>query len=81
CGSVPEIVRPGVTGFIAREIHELVSAVERIGSISRERCRREFEERFTSEVMIAKYERLYHRLLGSGTVDKQFELLQSASAR
>jgi glycosyltransferase involved in cell wall biosynthesis len=81
CGSVPEIVRPGVTGFIAREIYELVSAVEKIGSISRERCRREFEERFTSEVMIAKYERLYHRLLGSGTVDKQFELLQSASAR
>jgi len=64
CGAVPEVIRPGVTGFLAREIDELVSAVGKINSIPRERCRREFEERFTSEVMIAKYERVYHRLIG-----------------
>jgi glycosyltransferase involved in cell wall biosynthesis len=64
CGAVPEVIRPGVTGFLAREIDELVSAVGSIDSIPRERCRREFEERFTSEVMIAKYERVYHLLIG-----------------
>src|SRR5271170_2421551 len=64
CGSVPEVIRPGVTGFLSKEIDELVAAVGKIDSISREKCRREFEERFTSDVMIAKYERIYHRLIG-----------------
>jgi glycosyltransferase involved in cell wall biosynthesis len=63
CGSVPEVIRPGVTGFIAREVDELAAAVGKIDSISREQCRREFEERFTSEVMVAKYERVYQRLI------------------
>jgi glycosyltransferase involved in cell wall biosynthesis len=63
CGSVPEVLRPGVTGFVAKEIDQLVAAVERIDSISRERCRREFEERFTAEVMADKYEAVYHAML------------------
>jgi len=81
CGSVPEIVRPGVTGFIASEIDELVAAVGKIESISRAQCRREFEERFTSEVMIDKYERVYHMLIGSDAVESEIELPQAALAR
>jgi glycosyltransferase involved in cell wall biosynthesis len=69
CGSVPEVIRPGITGFLAGEIDELVAAVGKIDSIAREQCRREFEERFTSEVMIAKYERVYHRLIGSCAIE------------
>jgi glycosyltransferase involved in cell wall biosynthesis len=63
CGSVPEVLRPGVTGLVAKEIDQLVAAVERIDSISRERCRLEFEERFTAQVMVDKYEAVYHALL------------------
>jgi glycosyltransferase involved in cell wall biosynthesis len=63
CGSVPEVLRPGVTGFVAKEIDQLVAAVERVDSISRERCRREFEERFTAQVMADKYEAVYHAML------------------
>ena len=68
CGSVSEVIRPGVTGFLASDIDDLVAAVGKIDSIPRERCRREFEERFTSEVMIAKYERVYHRLIGMDAI-------------
>ena len=65
CGSVPEILRQGVTGFIASSLDELVSAVGHIGVISRQKCRDEFETRFTSEVMATNYERVYYQLVGA----------------
>lgn len=71
CGSVPEVIKPGVTGVIANEIDELVAAVGQIDSISRQRCRREFEERFAVEVMVDKYEAVYHRLLNRTAVDQE----------
>ncbi len=63
CGSVPEVIKPDVTGFVANEIDQLVAAVARIDSISRERCRLEFEERFTAQVMVDKYEAVYDHAL------------------
>jgi hypothetical protein len=54
---------PDVTGFIAGEIDQLVAAVGRIDSISRQRCRLEFEERFTAKVMVDKYEAVYDHVL------------------
>ncbi len=82
CGSVPEVIRPGVTGFIAREVDELVAAVGNVDSISREQCRREFEERFTSEVMVAKYERVYQRLIEQKAMQtEELHSQQAAAAR
>src|SRR5579875_1439475 len=63
CGSVPEVLRDGVTGFIGSTIEELVQAVGRIPTLSRERCRAEFESRFTADVMAANYERIYYDLI------------------
>jgi glycosyltransferase involved in cell wall biosynthesis len=65
CGSVPEIMRSGVSGFVAKELDELVAAVHKIDSISREQCRRYFEERFTTEKMIDRYEQVYDRASSS----------------
>jgi len=81
CGSVPEVIKPGITGFLASEIDELVAAVGKIDSIPREQCRREFEERFTSEVMIAKYERVYHSLIGSDSLQPAFDSRQVVVGR
>ena len=61
-GSVPEVLRHGVTGFIGSSLDELVCSVNKISDISRQRCREEFETRFTSEVMAANYEHLYYHL-------------------
>ena len=61
CGSVPEVLRPGVTGFIADSVSDLVDAVKRIDTIDRARCRREFEERFSVGRMVDDYEALYQR--------------------
>lgn len=64
CGSVPEVLRDGVTGFIGSSVDELVAAVHKLGRISRQKCREEFDGRFTVEVMAANYERVYWQLTG-----------------
>ncbi len=63
CGSVPEVIRHGVTGFIAAEVDQLVAAVRNVDKLSRHACRQEFEARFTSDRMAADYEQLYRNLL------------------
>lgn len=66
CGSIPEVIRPGVTGFIVNTADEMVEAIGRIDELSRAACRREFETRFTAEIMVEQYERIYHRLIEEG---------------
>ena len=60
CGSVPELIRHGTTGWIASSVEELAQAVACIDRLDRGQCRREFEQRFSVEAMADSYERLYH---------------------
>lgn len=63
-GSVPEVLRHGVTGFICETEDEMVEAVARAATIQRARCRKEFERRFTVEVMAQRYLESYRALAG-----------------
>jgi hypothetical protein len=63
CGSVPEVMTPGVTGYIAGSVDEMVAAVNKISRLPREECRKEFERRFTVETMVDKYEGVYRHLI------------------
>jgi glycosyltransferase involved in cell wall biosynthesis len=63
CGSVPEIVEPGRTGFLADTLEELVDAVKRVDTIERAACRRHVEQRFSVERMADDYEAIYRTLL------------------
>ena len=65
CGSVPEVIEEGVSGFIVESIEEAVEAVERVGELKRVLCRKAFERRFTSEVMAQNYLRVYERVLAA----------------
>lgn len=65
-GSVPEVIRDGVSGIIVNSMEEAVAAVGRIGAISREGVRREFEGRFTVRRMTLDYLDAYQRLLARG---------------
>src|SRR5690606_7097414 len=47
CGSVPEILEVGLSGFIVDSEESAVEAVGRAASFDRGACRREFERRFT----------------------------------
>ncbi len=62
CGSSPEIIRHGKTGFICRSVDDFTNAVHDTGKISRHACRKEFERRFTHAEMVDGYERIYSRL-------------------
>jgi glycosyltransferase involved in cell wall biosynthesis len=62
CGSVPEIVEPGVTGYVVRTIEEAVESVARVGGVSRKQIRHAFELRFSSTVMAMQYLTIYSRL-------------------
>ena len=63
CGSVPEVIEHGVTGFIADGVEQLVAAVEQVGTLSRVECRGQFERRFTVDSMVDRYEEVYLRLM------------------
>ncbi len=64
-GSVPEVLRHGVTGWICDTEEEMVAAVERIGEIDRATCRAEFEARFTAAHMARNYVQVYEAVLAS----------------
>jgi glycosyltransferase involved in cell wall biosynthesis len=62
CGSVPEILRDGQTGFVCETDDEMCEAVSRLGHIDRRRCRSDFESRFTDTRMTEQYVALYEAL-------------------
>lgn len=60
-GSVPEVLRDGVSGYICDTIDQMVTAVANIPRIARSTCRRE-AQRFSARVMCAGYEQVYEQL-------------------
>jgi glycosyltransferase involved in cell wall biosynthesis len=65
CGSVPEVIDSGETGFIVCSMDEAVEAVRRLPELDRGEIRRTFERRFSSRVMAERYLELYRRLAGA----------------
>jgi glycosyltransferase involved in cell wall biosynthesis len=65
CGSVPEVLEDGVTGFIVNSMDEAVRAAARVDSLDRVRIRRSFERRFTAQHMAMNHVAAYERLLST----------------
>jgi glycosyltransferase involved in cell wall biosynthesis len=63
CGSVPEVLDPGVTAYLGRTVEDLVTAVEHVGELDRRVCRETFERRFTDVRMSRDYEDVYRRIV------------------
>ena len=61
-GSVPEIVEDGLTGFIVEDETSAVGAVGQLSTLSRERVRARFDERFTARRMANEYLAVYRQL-------------------
>lgn len=66
-GAVPEVLTPGVTGYLCRDVDEMVSQVGNIPALSRVACRRAVEEHFSDSVIVSQYEALYRQLLRTGS--------------
>jgi glycosyltransferase involved in cell wall biosynthesis len=68
-GAAPELVEPGVTGFLADDVDGMVEAFQHLDEIDLERCAEEAVRRFGPERMadgyLAVYERAIERSLNS----------------
>jgi glycosyltransferase involved in cell wall biosynthesis len=62
-GSVPEIIRDGVTGLVCETEDEMVAAVQRAAELERRVCRQDFEQRFSVQRMTSEYVAVYERCL------------------
>jgi glycosyltransferase involved in cell wall biosynthesis len=62
CGSTPEVVEHGTTGFVCDDDDDVLLALRRIDRIDRAACRAHVEARFTVERMTDDYEAVYRRL-------------------
>lgn len=67
-GSVPEVLRHGDTAWLCETEEEMAAAVARAGALSRQRCREEFERRFTAASMARRYVEVYERILAKAAV-------------
>ncbi len=59
CGSVPEVVEPGLTGFIVEDVDGAIAAVSCLGELRRTEVRRRFEARFSALAMARRYLDVY----------------------
>jgi glycosyltransferase involved in cell wall biosynthesis len=62
-GSMPELIKEGETGFLVNSIDEAAEAVQKIGSISRKKCRESVEKRFSVDRMVDDYIKVYETIL------------------
>lgn len=68
-GAIPEVIQHGITGYVIAKqpaeqqtVAALAEAISRIPAISREACRADFENRFTTARMCQEHMAAYHSL-------------------
>jgi hypothetical protein len=66
-GSFPEILEPGVTGMLCRDLEEYVAAVDWAKGANRSVCRAVAERRFSLDAVWPQYERHFRRIAKVGT--------------
>ena len=65
-GSAPELIEPGITGFLVRDADEMVEALRPGGPLEgfdRRRCRAHAMQRFSRARLVEDHERFYQRVL------------------
>ena len=65
CGSMPELLSDGVTGFISLDVEVLAKRVQDIPTISRRFCREWVEKRFSLKRMTEDYIHVYRHATSS----------------
>ena len=63
CGSVPEVMDDGLTGFVVNSVDEAVAALGKVKTLDRAKVRETFDRRWTSRRMAEDYVNLYEELI------------------
>lgn len=61
-GALPEIVRPGIEGYLIRSVEEGVDAVAKVASLDRTACRKRADDYFSPAAVVARYDALYKQI-------------------
>jgi glycosyltransferase involved in cell wall biosynthesis len=69
-GSVPEVVKDGVTGFVCSDLPSCAEALGHLGEIDPAACRNRAQAMFDVDRMVAGYEDVYLRVLNGETVSR-----------
>jgi glycosyltransferase involved in cell wall biosynthesis len=67
CGSVPEIMEDGLTGYVVETVDQAVDAVGKLDRLFRPSIRSRFEERFSARAMAREYVKIYEALAAQGS--------------
>jgi glycosyltransferase involved in cell wall biosynthesis len=78
CGSVPEVIDDGATGFIVDDVDAAVAAVGRVGALDRAGVRATFERRFDIARVAQDYVAVYDALRGAARTPRRVVLPLSA---
>jgi glycosyltransferase involved in cell wall biosynthesis len=62
-GSVPEVMKEGVTGFVVNDMPAAIEAARHVGELERAKVRGYFEQCFSAGRMARDYVKLYERIL------------------
>ncbi len=65
-GALPELIEPGVDGFLVDDLSEAELAVRQVATLDRTLIRQRALERFSTERMTLDYEAVYARVLRGG---------------
>jgi glycosyltransferase involved in cell wall biosynthesis len=63
CGSVPEIIDPGVTGLIVDSMDEAIRVMPQVLALDRRAVRQKFDQRFSASRMAKDYVQVYRSLV------------------
>jgi glycosyltransferase involved in cell wall biosynthesis len=74
CGSVPEVITDGVSGFVVETMDEAVKAVQQAAKFDRAACRAEFMSRFSAPKMAQQYAKLYETSVTAKSADPDTEI-------
>lgn len=58
-GAAPELIIDGKTGFLVETLSEMIEKMSMVDKLDRLACRKNIEEHFTNERMVAGYEEVY----------------------
>jgi glycosyltransferase involved in cell wall biosynthesis len=72
-GAAPEVILPGVTGFLVDDEEEMAARIEAIDSIDPLACRMHVEQHFSPAALADRYLELYGRIAGGGISEVHYD--------
>lgn len=63
-GSMPEVIRDGISGFLVDDVAGAIKMLDQISRIKRADCRQWVEDSFSQKRMVEEYIKVYQKILG-----------------